>query len=361
MPVAVDVVTGPSPPSYTLEIVRRLPPEANPVILPAKGYGASAIGIAYRLADHPMRVRRSRRAGAILHVDSQLLAYVLAARMAPPKVLTVYDIVPFQPEYDDPSYVSRRGLLNGLFYQRLARGLRAADRIIAVSDYTRGELLRMGLDASRIDVIPMGVDLKVFRPRTPEDCRAVRAKYGIPDGPPVVLYVGTEHPRKNLPRLFRAFAGLGVPAILVTVGAPRHPQRDELERLARSLGIAARVKSVEWVASEDLPGLYGAAAVLVLPSLTEGFGLPPLEAMACNTPVAVSNTGSLPDVVGDAGVLFDPRDEAGMAESIRRVLADSSLRDELRARGRSRAANFPWEATVHGVLRTYRAALLATG
>src|SRR5712691_10807893 len=149
-------------------------------------------------------------------------------------------------------------------------------------------------------------DSTLARPRSARACARISAKYGIPPSRPIVLYVGTEHPRKNLDALLRAFAQVTSSAVLVKVSVPRHPQHEILERLARSLGVASRVRSLEGVVGEDLPGLYGAADVLVLPSLTEGFGLPPLEAMACGTPVAVSNAGSLPDVVGNAGLLFDP-------------------------------------------------------
>jgi len=359
--IAVDLVTGPTPPSYTLELLRRLPPEVDHQILSSASYGASAIGIAYRLVNHPVRVWRSRRQGAILHVDSQLLSYVLTPWIAPPRVLTVYDLVPFQRDFDDPSYVSRKSFWNSFFFKRLAHGLWEADRIIAVSDYTRGELVRVGIDASRISIIPMGVDTQRFHPSTAEECARIRAKYGIPPSRPIVLYVGTEHPRKNLDALLRAFAQVTSSAVLVKVSVPRHPQHEILERLARSLGVASRVRSLEGVVGEDLPGLYGAADVLVLPSLTEGFGLPPLEAMACGTPVAVSNAGSLPDVVGNAGLLFDPRDVASVADAIQEVLSDSALRDELRVRGQSRARQFPWEATVQGVLHVYKAAKLMTG
>ncbi len=170
-----------------------------------------------------------------------------------------------------------------------------------------------------------------------------------------MLYVGTEHPRKNLPALFRAFRELveTSDAVLVKVGRARHPQREELERLAASLGIRERVLFVDHVDEDDLPLLYGTADVTVLPSLHEGFGLPPLEAMACGTPVAVSRVSSLPEVVGDAGVYFDPREESTIADALLRLLDDPELREELRARGLAHAAQFPWERTVAGVVASY--------
>ncbi len=359
MDVALDIVTGTTPPSYTMEIVRRLPATIRARLLPSKGYGLGRLATAYRLVDHPLRILRQRRRGAVLHIDSQLLAYVLAFPQAPPRVLTCYDVVPFLPEYDDPSYVSRENRFDRLFFRRLARGMHLADRIITVSDFTRRELVAMGIDERRIDVIPLGVDPATFRPRPPQECRAIRSRYGIPRDDPMVLYVGTEHPRKNLPRLYRAFAELVAPVVLVKVGAFREPQHRGLQQLALSLKIANRVCSVEHVAADDLPLLYGTADVLVLASLTEGFGLPPLEAMACGTPVAVSNAGSLPALVGTAGVRFDPLDERAIADTLRDILANPRTREELRAKGPARAVLFPWEATIAGIVRTYRAALAA--
>lgn len=352
----IDFVAGPDPPTYTREIVRRLQIAMDFSVLTSKGYAASPVGTAYRLLDHPVGVVLRRRDGSILHVETLLLAYLLAFPMRPPKVLTCLDIVPFLREFDDPSYANADGSLGGLRKRLMMRGLRAADRIIAISRNVRDDLVRLGCDPSAIDVVPMGVNRTVFRPLDPGLCRTALEKYGVPKEPRVVLFVGTEHPRKNVPRLFRAFrrAADGRDACLVKVGPPRRPQREQLENLAASLGVRDRIVFVDRVADEDMPYVYGSADVLVLPSLYEGFGLPPLEAMACGTAVAVSNATSLPEVVGNAGVLFDPHDEAEMAEVLGSLLDDDGNREELRARGLARAILFPWEKTVEGTLETYR-------
>jgi glycosyltransferase involved in cell wall biosynthesis len=355
--IAVDIVTGARPASYSMEIARRLHPEADPVVLASKGYADTPLGILYRMVDHPIRVRQKRRRESVLHADSQVLAYLFAARIAPPRVITVHDLVQFQPEYDDPSYVSRGSPLDALFYRRLAKGLRAADRVVATSDFTRSELLQLGISNERITVVPMGVDLTLFKPRDRTECRSVLAKHGIRTDLKIALYVGTEHPRKNLPGLLRAFARLKTSALLVKVGRPRSPQHEMLLQLARSLGIEGRIKHIESVTQNDLPFLYSSADVLIQPSFTEGFGLPPLEAMACGTPVAVSSAGNLPSLVEDAGLLFDPRDEAEMAAVIDRILVDEDLQGELRSRSRARAGKFPWTATVGGTISAYKAAI----
>ena len=359
MRFAVDIVTGPSAPKYTLEVFRRLPANIDRQLLTARAYGATQRAIAYRLVHHPVQTWSRRRRGAILHVDSQLLGYLFAFPLRSPRVLTCHDLVPFVPEFDDPSYVSRSRPLERAYYTFLARGLRRANRVIAVSEYVRGELLRFGCEASRLDVVHNGVDLDAYRPRERAECTPVLRRYGVPGGRSVVLFVGTEHPRKNLPILLRAFARIARTrsAVLLKVGSARHPQREQLESLAATLGIADRVSFVNRVAEADLPLLYGASDVLVLASSNEGFGLPPLEAMACGTAVVVSHATSLPEVVGDAGVYVDPGSEEELADAIARVLEDGQLREDLRARGRARALNFSWDRTVAGVVRTYERAL----
>ncbi len=361
MPLTVDVVTGATPPKYTEELVRRLSPAADARLLPSKAYAPSRLGAAYRLLHHPAQTALRRRSRAILHVDSQLLAYLLALPGRRPRVVTCHDFAQFHPEYDDPSYV-RRGRAIGAWLERMIRrGLRKADRVIAVSQFTANEFLRFGGDSSRVDVVPQGVDLAAYRPRPRPECDPVRDRYGIPGGRPIVLHVGSEHPRKNVAGLYRAFAQVRKEALLVRVGTPRHPQRAALDGLARSLGIANRVIGIDRVAEPDMPLLYGTADGLVLPSLYEGFGLPPLEAMACGTPVAVSKAASLPEVVGDAGLYFDPANDAAIASAIERILSEPPLREDLRAHGLHRAREFPWERTAQGVLASYARALATTG
>ncbi len=157
---------------------------------------------------------------------------------------------------------------------------------MADSNHTRDDLIRIGCNSSQINVVHMGVDLNTYRPRQGWDPTSILRKYCIPSSRPIVLFVGSEHPRKNIPGLFRAFPQIQREsgAVLVKVGEPRQPQRQSLLELARSLGIANDVVYIDSVPEEDMPLLYSASDVLVLASFYEGFGLPPLEAMASGTP-----------------------------------------------------------------------------
>lgn len=218
---------------------------------------------------------------------------------------------------------------------------RAAKLVIADSAATHDDLVRhYGVPADKIRVVHLGHG-PAHRPPSAEEVRAVRARHGVVGD--YVLTVGTLHPRKNLGRLFDAFAlaraESGVPCRLVVVGAAGW-QAEEIHRQAAELG--ADVQFLGYVPEAELPALLGGAMALAFPSLYEGFGLPALEAMACGTPVVASNTSSLPEVVGDAGLLVPPTDVAALSRALGAVLRDAGLRAELRARGLDRASRFTW-------------------
>jgi glycosyltransferase involved in cell wall biosynthesis len=235
------------------------------------------------------------------------------------------------------------------------RSVRRADRVLADSGAAAGELEReLGLDPSRIDVVPLGVRVDPDAPATPEP--VVRKRLALGDGP-VVLCVAQKRRYKNQAALVRAAAALGDDAVrLVLPGAPT-PYEHELRALADHLGCADRVRFPAWVAEEDLEGLYRLSACVVLPSLVEGFGLPLLEAMARGVPVACSNRSALPEVAGEAAVLFDPADQAAVTGAIARLLHDRALAATLARRGRERAAAFSWRRTAELTIAAYRRAV----
>jgi glycosyltransferase involved in cell wall biosynthesis len=264
-----------------------------------------------------------------------------------PTVLTVHDLI-FRHLPEHHKSLNR-------WYLRWALPLycRRADRVIAVSEATRHDLIEAyDLPPEKVHVIHEAASPR-FRATSEASQADVRTRYGLPDH--YLLFVGTLEPRKNLTRLLRVWTTLrrsGEVPPLVLVGA----RGWLIDEFFRALGRSAYRKDVMlpgYIADEDLPAIYGSATAFVFPSLYEGFGLPPLEAMACGTPVACSDTSSMPEVVGDAAVTFDPQDEDAMAEALRRIVRDADLRAELQVRGLRRAAQFSWKRAARETIALY--------
>jgi glycosyltransferase involved in cell wall biosynthesis len=171
-----------------------------------------------------------------------------------------------------------------------------------------------------------------------------------------VLSVAQKHPYKNLHRLVRALPDLDDDVLLVLPGLPTAHEQ-ELRALAHELGVAERLRLPDWLSDGSLAGLYALSSAFVLPSLVEGFGLPILEAMLRDVPVACSNTSSLPEVAGDAALLFDPERQEEVTGVIGRLLEDRALAERLVVRGRERAAQFTWARTGETSLAGYRRAI----
>ena len=266
-------------------------------------------------------------------------------------VFTLHDLVfRFYPEAHKP--------LNRWFLSlMMPRFLQAADAVIAVSECTKRDAVRLyGLEEVEIPVIYEGVN-RGFRPALPAAIAVARQKYSLPDS--FLLCVGTIEPRKNLTSLleaYRALMGRGVESRLVIVGKKGWLYEGFFRRL-RELGLEDKVIFPGFVADEDLPALYSAADLFVLPSLYEGFGLPLLEAMACGVPVVCSSTSSLPEIAGRAAVMVDPLDVSQLARALERVLEDSDLRASMRQVGLKQAAHFSWERTAKETLAVYRQVL----
>jgi glycosyltransferase involved in cell wall biosynthesis len=233
---------------------------------------------------------------------------------------------------------------------------RRADRVLALSESAAADIARtLGLSRSKIDVAHMGVRLEAPRP-TPARERDLRVKLELGEEP-ILLCVAQKRAHKNLAGLLRALALLSEDsARLVLPGTPT-PHEAELQRLAAELGVAHRVRFPGWLSDEELEGLYHLATCFVLPSFQEGFGLPVLEAMARDLPVACSNVSSLPEVAGDAALLFDPRDPKAIALALDRLLTEATLRDLMRVKGRERCRRFSWRATARATLESYRRAI----
>lgn len=233
-----------------------------------------------------------------------------------------------------------------------------ADRVVTVSETARRDLLAwFRFPPEKVRVVSEGPDA-AFRPLPPgPESDAALRRYGIEPGTRYVLYVGGLSPHKNLPRLIEGFAqGAPDEVQLVLVGDHGdvfHTHVPALREAVARCGLGERVRFPGFVPDEDLAYLYNRAVVLAQPSLMEGFGLPPVEAMACGTPVVASTAGSLPEVVGDGGSFFDPSDVAAIAGALRRILNDSEHRDDLARRARQRAAHFTWEASARSLLELF--------
>jgi glycosyltransferase involved in cell wall biosynthesis len=237
---------------------------------------------------------------------------------------------------------------------------RTSTRILAISEAARDDIAAtLNLDVQKFDVTPLGIAPAPVR--APPDARAVRDKLGL-SADPIVLCVAAKRAHKNLHGLIQAFALLGGRSEtgrrlqLVLPGSPNAYER-ELRAFARELGVEASVRFPGWISDADLEDLYGVAACFVLPTFQEGFGLPVLEAMARDVPVACSDIPVLSEVVGDAAVLFDPHEPASIAHAMTRVTEDQQLAHELVERGRDRCRMFTWERTARATLASYRRAL----
>ncbi len=271
-----------------------------------------------------------------------------------PSVVTVHDLAFIRFTQTFRGY--NRAYLD--FATRLS--VRRAARILVVSEHTRREVIGLlGVPPERIVVTPNAVR-EHFRVPDPAALAAFRAQKGLPAQ--FVLYVGTLEPRKNLTTLLEAYAEVvrhhDVPLL---VGGGKGWLYEAVFQRLEQLGLGEKVHFIGYIDEDELPLWYAAASVFVFPSLYEGFGMPPLEAMACGTPVITSNSSSLPEVVGEAGITVAPTDAAGFAEAIARVLRDADLRQALREQGLVQARSFSWRVTAERTLAAYEAAVRERG
>ena len=313
---------------------------------PFDGRSANMAKLWFEQVGVPLAAARQR--ADLLHVPYFAPPLVSAV----PVVASVLDIIPLRlPEYRGGAAV--RG------YMRLvALAARRARQLIAISQHSRGDMIaRLGCAPSHVTAIPLAAGAQ-YRPLDRAQAAAqVAARYGLRG--PFVYYVGGLDARKNLPLLLRAWAALrragGPPGTLVIAGRALGGDArlfPDIDALIGELGIGSSVARVD-VPHADNPWLYNAATVFAFPSRYEGFGLPPLEAMACGTPVVASVASSLPEVLGDAALLAGPDDLPAWVAALWRLLADAELRAELRTRGLARAAGFSYDRVAHATLAVY--------
>lgn len=252
-----------------------------------------------------------------------------------------------------PHFLTRQA---ARYYGQIDQAVRVTDHVIAVSESTKADIVGLlGVPEEKITVIYEAAK-PIFRSLERDVSRAeVRERYGLDD--PFLLAVGTVEPRKNLMTLFEALRVLEdrrqLRPQLAVVGSRGWLFEETLARV-KELGLEERVRFLGRLPDEELLCLYNAARVHVYPSLYEGFGLPPLEAMACGTPTVSSNVSSIPEVVGDAALLVDPHDPVALAEALWRMLVDEDLQGHLSRRGLERATAFSWDRAARETLAVYQ-------
>lgn len=281
----------------------------------------------------------------ILH-DPNGIAPFLGPALGTKRIVTIYDAFAYV-------FPETHNLLDNWRYRwMLPLSAKRAAAVTTISECSRQDLQRF-LGLKEIQLIPAALN-PCFRPipESPERS-AILTRYGISQ--PYILYVGGINARKNIARLFEAFANLrkSHSNLFLVIAGKRQWQTAEIDATFQRLELEQAVHFTGYVADEDLPALYSAAKMFVFPSLYEGFGLPPLEAMACGTPVITANSSSLPEVVEDAALLIDPYDVAALTKAMQRVLTEPELAAELRAKGLIQAQKFTWARTAQETVHLY--------
>jgi glycosyltransferase involved in cell wall biosynthesis len=304
--------------------------------------------IAWEQVVAPVALRRERV--DLLHA----MAFVAPVLSPCPVVVTVFDL-------SFLLFPSAFKPFNRCYLRLMTRAsVRRAKQVIAISESTRRDVIAwLGVPADRVRTIYCGVDHSL-QPASKSEIESFRREKGLPER--YVLFLGTLEPRKNVARLVEAFADLCASerretanVHLVLAGA-KGWLCDSLYAQIDDLGMGDRIHLPGYVPEDEKRLWYSAATCFCYPSLYEGFGLPPLEAMACGVPVITSNLSSLPEVVGDAGITVPPKDALALKEALRRVLTEPTLRAELAEKGLARARRFTWAEAARQTADTYHLA-----
>lgn len=281
----------------------------------------------------------------LYHVANQFIARCAAYRQ--PSIVTCLDIIPVMRKSDHPFSV-------WFLLDMAMKHIKKAERVIAISEHTKKDLMGyIKISPKKIDVIPLGYDSGIFRPMS----RAkAREKLGLPKDKTIVLNVGSGEKRKNIPTLMKAFSIFkkSFPdAMLIRIGN----EDKENKRIAREAGLIGDIMYDHIKDKNKLAMMYNAADLFVFPSLYEGFGMPPLEAIACGIPTVVADATSLPEVVGKGAAIIKPMDAEGYAKAMSRLMDDSAYRRGIIARGRKQARKFEWKGIAKDTWRVYEEVL----
>lgn len=272
------------------------------------------------------------------------------------KFITVHDFNPLK----SPEFFSGQ---DTRYMENLLACLKPDNFAFCVSETVRKDILNLStIPSERIFVTPLAADENIFyRESNPQKLAAARARYGIPEGD-YFLSLSAHAPHKNFPHLIHCFSALIesgelTDTNLVIAGPNPQRNREACEALAKYSNLKSRVILVGRLPDEDMAAVYSGATAFLFPSFCEGFGMPPLEAMQCGTPVIASNTSSIPEVVGEAGILLPPKDKDAWCQAMLQLSRQAALREELRKKSLQRADFFSWPRFMEQTLRGYRASL----
>lgn len=293
----------------------------------------------------PLKIMLKMDKSCLTHITSEDLAFLNNIIKFKKTVVTCHDLIPLVFEKD-----------KSFFLKFNIKGLKKAARIITVSNYSKQDIIKhLSYPENKIDVVYNAVDHNLYYPKRSKE---ILKKYGISQENKIILYVGSEQKRQNFEFLIKGFSELkkSMPNItLVKAGkAQDEKSRKDIIKLINQLGLSGDIVFTEYVSNEDLARWYNAADVFVYPCLYAGFSIPPLEAMACGTPVITSNTTSLPEVIGDAGIMINPQDLNQLTESIKNILSDKLLWQSFSAKGLSRAKLFTWQRAAEKIFSIYQ-------
>jgi glycosyltransferase involved in cell wall biosynthesis len=333
-----------SRPAWTFELYFQTPNGTNPLadrpnVVPCRIDRPGDRFDAWQHLWLPLAARLS--GAALLHAHGA----VSPRQPLTPLVTTVHDLTPLEFWPNDPRVRA--------WGRNVARGAYRARRVLVCSEHTGNEVTRVfGVPPRKIEVVRWGPNEAVRKVTDAEVLAEIMTRYGVEPGYPFLIHFGMALPRKNTRRVFRAWAALPESlrqeARLLVVGLEGE-SRGEFQRLAAELGACGSVRLHGYAPADDIPGLLSAAAGLVYVPLSEGFGLPILDAFVCDCPVIASRVTSIPEVAGDAALLIDPTDESALTGAMRQVLTEPPTREELRDRGRRRRTLFSWDACAEQV------------
>ncbi len=279
------------------------------------------------------------------HLANQLIAGLAYYRNVSAPVITVHDLI----HYCYPNNFMVKQLSRALY-----SGIRKGATVIAVSRATADDLVAWGISPAKIKVVHEGISTS-FRVLSDLELMQFRHKYALSENRRYILHVGSDERRKNVITLIKAFHRLKTLAPMQDVRLIKvNPFSPRDRKAITELGLEKDVIQIDHVPDEDLVAVYNMADVFVFPSFYEGFGFPPLEAMACGTPVITSNTSSLPEVVGDAGITLAPDDVYGLANAMQRLLHNDSMRQDMTKSGLAQAKRFTWERCAEETFNVYK-------